>query len=162
MRENRPSSSMRGEARRSLAPASQSVRFAYSTQPFAEWSADRRSMSLHSGVRAAKISSMDFHPASLAAGADERKNSRNTWSACSIGKSGAHPNAPSEFTLGMDGLARLPSGHDHKPSFARRSINDFLAACWVRRVPRCFLNSACRPSRSARSRRSARCCTASS
>ena len=31
MRENRPSSSMRGEARRSLAPASQSVRFAYST-----------------------------------------------------------------------------------------------------------------------------------
>ena len=31
MRENRPSSSMRGEARRSLAPASHSVRFAYST-----------------------------------------------------------------------------------------------------------------------------------
>ena len=33
MRENRPSSSMRGEARRSLAPASHSVRFAYSTEP---------------------------------------------------------------------------------------------------------------------------------
>ena len=31
MRENRPSGSMRGEARRSLASASQSVRFAYST-----------------------------------------------------------------------------------------------------------------------------------
>jgi hypothetical protein len=31
MRENRLSGSMRGEARRSLAPASHSVRFAYST-----------------------------------------------------------------------------------------------------------------------------------